>query len=94
MPKDLHILPKVRDSWSYLYVEHCRVDQEDKAIAVHDVNGRVPVPCATLGLLMLGPGTTVTHAAVRTLGWRKGAPWIAGRGFERLGQRLSNWAER
>ena len=67
MPKDLHILPKVRDSWSYLYVEHCRVDQEDKAIAVHDVNGRVPVPCATLGLLMLGPGTTVTHAAVRTL---------------------------
>ena len=37
MPKDLHILPKVRDSWSYLYVEHCRVDQEDKAIAVHDV---------------------------------------------------------
>ena len=67
MPKDLHILPKVRDSWSYLYVEHCRVDQEDKAIAVHDVNGRVPVPCATLGLLMLGPGTTVTHAAMRTL---------------------------
>lgn len=67
MPKDLHILPKVRDSWSYLYVEHCRVDQEDKAIAVHDLNGRVPVPCATLGLLMLGPGTTITHAAVRTL---------------------------
>lgn len=67
MPKDLHILPKVRDSWSYLYVEHCRVDQEDKAIAVHDVNGKVPVPCATLGLLMLGPGTTVTHAAMRTL---------------------------
>ncbi len=67
MPKDLHILPKVRDSWSYLYVEHCRVDQEDKAIAVHDVGGQTPVPCATLGLLMLGPGTTVTHAAVRTL---------------------------
>ena len=34
--KDLHMLPKVRDSWSYLYVEHCRVDQEDKAIAVQD----------------------------------------------------------
>jgi len=65
--KDLHILPKVRDSWSYLYVEHCRVDQEEKAIAVHDVNGKVPVPCASLALLMLGPGTTVTHAAMRTL---------------------------
>ncbi len=65
--KDLHILPKVRDSWSYLYVEHCKVDQENKAIAVHDVNGKVPVPCATLTLLMLGPGTTITHAAIRAL---------------------------
>jgi CRISPR-associated protein Cas1 len=65
--KDLHVLPRVRDSWSYLYVEHCRVDQEDKAIAVHDAQGKVPVPCASLSLLLLGPGTTITHAAVRTL---------------------------
>lgn len=65
--KDLHILPKVRDSWSYLYVEHCKIDQEAKAIAVHDVNGKAPVPCATLALLMLGPGTTITHAAMRAL---------------------------
>lgn len=65
--KDLHTLPKVRDSLSYLYVEHCRVDQEDKAIAFHDGGGKVPVPCASLVSLMLGPGTTITHAAVRTL---------------------------
>lgn len=65
--KDLHLLPKVRDSWSYLYVEHCRIDQEDKAIAIHDANGKTPVPCALLTLLMIGPGSTVTHAAVRTL---------------------------
>lgn len=64
---DLHELPKVRDSWSYLYVERCRVDQHDKAIAVHDVGGSVAVPCASLTLLMLGPGTNVTHAAIRTL---------------------------
>ncbi len=65
--KDLHILPKVRDSWSYLYVEHCRIDQEDKAIAIQDAQGTVPVPCASLTLLMAGPGTTVTHAAIRAL---------------------------
>lgn len=65
--EDLHVLPKFRDGWSYLYVEHCRVDQEDKAIVIHRVDGRVPVPCATLALLMLGPGTTLTHAAVRVL---------------------------
>jgi CRISPR-associated protein Cas1 len=65
--QDLHILPKVRDSLSYLYVEHCRVDQEAKAIAIHDQRGRFPVPCASLTLLMLGPGTTITHAAIRAL---------------------------
>jgi len=65
--KDLHILPKVRDSWSYLYVEHCKVDREDKAIMFHDARGKVSVPVASLSVLLLGPGTTVTHAAVTAL---------------------------
>lgn len=65
--QDLHILPKLRDGWSYLYVEHCRIDQESKAIAIHDQSGKVPVPCANLALLMLGPGVSITHAAVSVL---------------------------
>lgn len=65
--RDLHELPKFRDGWSYLYVEHCRIDQEDKAIAIHDAEGKVPVPCASLALLMLGPGTSITHAAISVL---------------------------
>lgn len=65
--KDLRILPKVRDSWSYLYVERARIDQEDLGICIHDDRGRVHVPCASLTLLMLGPGTSITHAAVRTV---------------------------
>ena len=65
--KDLHSLPKVRDSWSFLYVEHCRIEQEDKAIAILDQRGKTPIPCATLTTLVLGPGTTITHAAVRAL---------------------------
>jgi CRISPR-associated protein Cas1 len=65
--QDLHILPKFRDGLSYLYVEHCRVDQEAKAIAVHDASGMVPVPCAGLALLMLGPGVSITHAAISVL---------------------------
>ncbi len=64
---DLHLLPKLRDSWSYLYVEHCRVDQEGKAIAIHDVSGKYPVPCANLAMLMLGPGVSITHAAITVL---------------------------
>jgi CRISPR-associated protein Cas1 len=65
--QDLHVLPKFSDGWSYLYVEHCRVDQEERAIAVHDQAGKVPVPCANLALLMLGPGVSITHAAISVL---------------------------
>ncbi len=65
--KDLHVLPRIKDSWSYLYVEHSRIDQQAKGISVFDAKGSVQVPCAMLSLLMLGPGTSITHAAVKTL---------------------------
>lgn len=52
---------------SYLYVEHCIVDQAGKAVELLNKEGRVMVPVASLSLLMLGPGTSVTHAAVRVL---------------------------
>src|SRR5881397_4010708 len=65
--KDLHILPKVRDSWSFLYAEHCRVEQDEKSIALYDADGKTAVPCASLTVLMLGPGTSISHAAIRAL---------------------------
>lgn len=66
-PRDLHILPRVEDGWSFLYVERCRVEQEGKSISVWEETGRTPVPCASLSLLMLGPGIAITQAAVRAL---------------------------
>lgn len=65
--KDLQSLPKVRDSLTYLYVEHCRIEQEAKSITLFDQRGSVAIPCAALNLLMLGPGTALTHAAMRSL---------------------------
>jgi len=65
--RDLHELPKLRDSLSYLYVEHCRVEQKAQAVELMDKEGRVMVPAAALGVLMLGPGTSITHAAVKAL---------------------------
>ena len=65
--KDLHLLPRVEDGWSFLYVDHCRIEQDGKSISFWEETGRTPVPCATLSLLMLGPGSTITHAAVQTL---------------------------
>lgn len=65
--KDLHVLPKFRDGWSYLYVEQCKIDKDAKAIALHDAEGKVPIPCANLAVLMLGPGVSITHAAISVL---------------------------
>lgn len=64
---DLRQLPKFRDSLSYLYVEHCRVDREQSAIALFDQQGETHVPAASLAVLMLGPGTRITHAAMHVL---------------------------
>jgi CRISPR-associated protein Cas1 len=69
--QDLHELPKFRDGLSHLYIEHARIDQDAKAIAFHTLeHGEhvvTPVPIASLNLLMLGPGTSITHAAIRAL---------------------------
>ena len=32
--QDLHVLPKFRDGWSCLYMEHCKVEQEDRASGI------------------------------------------------------------
>ncbi len=65
--RDLHELPKLRDSLSYLYVEHAVVNQKQKAIELFREDGTVRVPIADLSVLFLGPGTSITHAAVRAL---------------------------
>ena len=65
--KNLRELPKFRDSLSYLYIEHGKIEQEAKAIAWYGINGKVSVPVASLAVLMLGPGTSITHEAIKTL---------------------------
>jgi len=65
--QDLHDLPKFRDGLSYLYLEHGRIEQTQKAVEFFDKEGRVMVPVAALGVLLIGPGTAITHEAVKTL---------------------------
>lgn len=65
--KDLHVLPKLRDSLSYLYVEHARIEQSNHAIDIYDTDGVTHVPAADLTTLMLGPGTAITHSAIKAL---------------------------
>jgi CRISPR-associated protein Cas1 len=65
--QDLHDLPKLRDSLSYLYVEHAVIDRKDSAVETIQKDGRTMIPAAALCVLMLGPGTNITHAAVKVL---------------------------
>jgi len=65
--RDLHELPKLADSLTYLYAEHVIVEQKAKAIELFDKDGATLVPTAALSVLLLGPGTRITHAAVKAL---------------------------
>ncbi|MBO1437425.1 type I-E CRISPR-associated endonuclease Cas1e [Meiothermus sp. CFH 77666] len=65
--RNLQELPKFRDGLSYLYLEHGRLEQQDQAVAFYTQEGVVSIPAAALGVLLLGPGTSVTHAAIRQL---------------------------
>jgi len=67
LKKDLHELPRVKDSLSYIYVEHAKIKQDGHSIAIYDTQGITPVPCATLSIIMLGPGTNITHAAIKNI---------------------------
>ena len=53
---------------SFVYLEYCRVGRKDSAITSEDKRGSVEIPSASIGVLMLGPGTSITHRAMELLG--------------------------
>ena len=67
MPEDFQALPRLRDSLSYLYIEHAVIERNQSALLVLQETGKTNVPIANLCVLLLGPGTTITHAAISLL---------------------------
>ncbi len=65
MKTDLQSLPKLRESISYVYLEHCVIEQDDSSIVAIQNDGRIPIPISSVTCLMLGPGTSITHAAIK-----------------------------
>ncbi len=66
---ELQALPQIRDRMSFLYLEHCLINRQDGAITVTDARGTVHVPAASLSVLLLGPGTNVSHRAMELIGY-------------------------
>ena len=65
---DLMALPRIRDRLSFLYVERWVINRDDGAVTVTDSRGTIHVPAAILTVLMLGPGTNISHRAVELIG--------------------------
>jgi CRISPR-associated protein Cas1 len=66
-PQNLQELPRLRDSLSYHYIEKAIIDRNHNAIEVIQEDGRTLVPAAWLSLIILGPGTSISHAAIKVL---------------------------
>jgi CRISPR-associated protein Cas1 len=65
--KTLHELPRFEDRWSYLYLERGILDREASGLSLHTLDSDTPIPIDQLSLVMLGPGISVTHAAINAL---------------------------
>lgn len=62
----LETLTPAKDRWTPIYLEHGRLEVDDASIKWIGADRLVyRLPVATLSAVLLGPGTTVTHAAMK-----------------------------
>jgi CRISPR-associated protein Cas1 len=64
---NLKALARYSDSLSHVYLEYAVIEQEDHSIAAFTSDGKITLPAANLSSVVLGPGTRITHAAVKVL---------------------------
>lgn len=59
-------LPHAKERWTPIFLEHGRLEVDDSSVKWIGADRTVlRIPVATVSVLLLGPGTTVTHAAVK-----------------------------
>jgi CRISPR-associated protein Cas1 len=62
----LETLALARDRWTPIYLEHGRLEVDDSSVKWISAEGLLcRLPVATISAVLLGPGTTVTHAAMK-----------------------------
>lgn len=65
---NLKELPRIGDRVSFIYIEHAKINRQDSAVTVTDNRGIVRIPAAMVGVLLLGPGTDISHRAIELIG--------------------------
>ncbi|WP_405899538.1 type I-E CRISPR-associated endonuclease Cas1e [Streptomyces sp. NBC_00727] len=74
-------LPRTGERLSFIYLERCVVHRDANAITAEDAEGTTHIPSATIGTLLLGPGTRITHQAMSVLGETGAAvAWVGEQG--------------
>lgn len=66
-PPSVPELLRAQDRLSFIYVEHAVIHRDSNALTAKDARGTVHIPAATLGTLLLGPGTSISHRAMSLL---------------------------
>jgi len=80
-PPSLYELVRAEERISFIYVERCIVNRDSNAITATDERGTVHIPAASLGALIFGPGTSVSHQAMVLLAESGStAVWVGERG--------------
>lgn len=80
-PPDILELARVEDRMTFAYFERCTINCAENAITISDATGIVRLPAASLGVLMLGPGTSITHKAMVAVGENGvSVVWVGERG--------------
>ncbi len=57
-------MPRTDQRQTFLYLEHCKIQCEDSAVKIIDKTGIYLIPSTILSVLLLGPGTEITHKAI------------------------------
>ena len=64
----IQALPRIQDRMTFIYLERCKISRENGAITVTEQEGVTSIPAAAISVLLLGPGTDVTHRAMELIG--------------------------
>lgn len=80
---EIQDLPRIGDRMSYVYLEHCKLSRDDSGLCVQESRGSFQLPVASFSMIMLGPGTTVTHRAMELIGDAgTGVSWVGDGGLK------------
>jgi CRISPR-associated protein Cas1 len=61
-------LPQVKDKYPFIYLERGRLEIDDSSIKwIDNERNLVRIPVSTLNTILLGPGTSVTHEAIKVM---------------------------